>query len=138
MDASATPGMRTTKTGALRRRLHVLRLEADLADRLGAVREQLRPVPYDPLRSPDTARLLVREEREHDVARRGDVVGDQVAQVGQHHADHVLHVDRAPPVQHPVDHVARERVVAPVGGVRGDDVEVSVHCLLYTSDAADE
>src|SRR5450759_2523255 len=40
-------------------RLQLDRVPADLADRLGAVREQLGPVPYDPLRSPDTARLLV-------------------------------------------------------------------------------
>ena len=47
-------------------------------------------------------------------------------QVGQHHADHVLHVDGAPSVQHAVDDVPGERVVAPVGGVGRDDIEVSV------------
>ncbi len=124
-------------------RLQGDRVAADLADRLGAVREQLGPVPYDPLRSPDPARLLVGEEREHEVTRRGDLVRDEVAEVGQHHADHVLHVDRAPPVQHAVHDVAREGVVAPRLGVGRHDVEMPVQdqpgtAAVRAGDAYDE
>ena len=70
--------------------------------------------------------LLVGGEREHDVAGGLAALAQPLADDGQHHRVHVLHVDRAAAPDAAVGDLAGERVVPPVGGVGGHDVEVAV------------
>ena len=52
---------------------------ADLPDRLGAPREEVRPVLHQPLRAERPTRLLVGDEREDEVARRHHAVAPERA-----------------------------------------------------------
>ena len=106
---------------------HRQRESADLADRLGDALEQVGPVLDQPLAAVLAAGLLVGDEREHQVARRDDAGAFEVPGDRDHHADHVLHVDRAAAPHVAVLDGTGERVHAPVGGLGGHDVEVAVH-----------
>ncbi|GES33176.1 hypothetical protein San01_56640 [Streptomyces angustmyceticus] len=99
---------------------------ADLADRLRDALEEVRVVVDEVARAVGAARLLVREERQHDVARRLAAGAQPVADDGQRHRVHVLHVDRAPSPEAAVGDLAGERVVGPVVGVGRHDVGVPV------------
>ncbi len=105
---------------------HRQREAADLPDGLGDPVEQVRPVVDEPLRPVGAAVLLVGDEREHQIPRRHDAVAFEVPGDGDHHADHVLHVDRAAAPHVAVLDRPGERVHAPVGRFGGDDVEVAV------------
>ena len=72
------------------------------------------------------ARLLVGQERQHDVTRRLAAFAQPLAHDRQHHRVHVLHVDRAAAPHAAVGDLAGQRVHPPVGRVGGDDVEVAV------------
>src|SRR5262249_42736972 len=63
---------------------------------------------------------------EDDVAPRPAALALHLAQQGQHHRVHVLHVHGAAAPDVAVAYLARERVHRPVGGVGRDDVEVAV------------
>jgi hypothetical protein len=75
---------------------------------------------------PTSPMASVGDEGEDEVAGRDDVVALQMPRDGDHHAAHVLHVDRAAAPHVAVLHRTGERVDAPVGGLGGDDVEVAV------------
>ena len=105
---------------------HGQREAADLADRLGDAVEQVGAVVDQPLAAVLAAGLLVGHEREHQIARRHDAGAFEVPRDGEHHADHVLHVDRAAAPDVAVLDGAGERVHAPVGGLGGHHVEVAV------------
>ena len=99
----------------------------DLADRLGASLEQLRVVVDQPARAVQAARLLVGQEGEHDVARGFAAAAQAFADDREGHGVHVLHVDgAAAPDVAVVGDLAREGVHRPVGGISGNDVEVTV------------
>ncbi len=105
---------------------HREREPADLADALGDAVEQLAVVVDQVPRPVRTARLLVREEGDHDVARGPAPAAQPVADDRQGHRVHVLHVDRATPPHAPVGDLAGEGVVGPVRRVRRYDVQVAV------------
>ncbi len=100
---------------------------ADLADGLGAPLEQVRLLLDQVTGAPDAASLLVGEEREDDVARRLAPGAHPLADDGQHHRVHVLHVDGATSPDATLGHLGGERVVGPLLGLGGHDVEVAVH-----------
>ena len=100
---------------------------ADLADRLGAVLEQVGVLVDEPAGAELAAGLLVGDVGQHDVARRLHAGAGPVAHQRQDHGVHVLHVDRAPAPDVAVALLAGERVDAPLGRVGGDDVQVPVH-----------
>ena len=100
---------------------------ADLAERLGAAREQVGAVLGEPVRAVGAAGLLVGEEREHDVARGDGALGGELARERQDHRVHVLHVHRAPAPDVAVLDRAGQRVDRPLALVEGHDVEVPVH-----------
>ena len=96
-------------------------------DRLGAALEQVR-VPLDQPPGPELRGvLLVRGEREHDVAPRTEAVPGPLADHREQHRVGVLHVHRAAPPQHAVADLARERGHGPGRRVRGHHVQVPVH-----------
>ncbi len=91
----------------------------DLADGLGDALEQVGAVFHQPLRALGAGGLLVGEEREHEVARRARAGAGHLAQDGEQHRVHVLHVRRPATPQAPVGDLARERVDLPVRGAGG-------------------
>ena len=105
---------------------HRQREAADLADRLGHSLEQVGPVIHQPLAAVLAAGLLVGQEREHQVARWDDASAFEVPGDRDHHADHVLHVDRAAAPHVAVLEGTGERVHAPVRRLGGHHVEVPV------------
>jgi hypothetical protein len=73
------------------------------------------------------AAVLLVGEVGHDELARGQLTGrEDVAERRQDHGIHVLHVDSAAAPQHAVLDDALEGIDAPVRGVGGHDVEVSV------------
>ena len=100
---------------------------ADLRDRLGHPLEPVAVLVDDPPAALQSARLLVGEEHERRRPRRLLTGPREVAQVGDDHRVHVLHVDGPAPPDAAVALLAGERVHLPVGGVRRDDVEMTVH-----------
>ncbi len=102
------------------------RVAADLADRLGGAVEELRMPVDEPARTGAAARLLVGEERHDELALGQRPRPEDVAERGEHHRVHVLHVHGAATPQHPVADLAGERVDAPVARVGRHDVEVTV------------
>ena len=102
------------------------RVAADLADRLGRAVEELGMPVDEPARADPAARLLVGEERHDELALGQGPRPEDVAERGEHHRVHVLHVHGAAAPQHPVADLARERVDAPVARVGGHHVEVPV------------
>ena len=105
---------------------HRQRKPADLADRLGDALEQVGPVVHQPLRPVFAAVLLVGHEREHQVARRDDAGPTEMPGNDDHHADHVLHVDRAAAPDIAVLDRAGERMHAPLGRLGGHHVKMPV------------
>ncbi len=99
---------------------------ADLADRLGDAVEELGTGLHDVVRAEDSPSLLVGEEGEDDIAWGLGTAAGQVADVGQDHGVHVLHVHRASTPDAPVAQLGTERVDLPVGSIGGHDVEVAV------------
>ena len=99
---------------------------AHLADRLGAAVEHLRVVVDQPVGTEASARLLVGEEGEHQVAGRAPSRPHPVADDGEDHRVHVLHVDRAAAPDAAVGDLAGERVDLPLLGHGRHDVEVAV------------
>ena len=99
----------------------------DLTDRLGAAREQVRPVAHQPLRPVGPAGLLVGQEGEDDVPRRHDPVALEPPRDRDHHRDHVLHVDRAAPPHVAVLDGPGERMHRPLTRVGRHHVEMPVH-----------
>lgn len=99
---------------------------ADLADRLRNALEEIGVVVDEIPRAVRTARLLVGEEGQHDVARGLTAAAQPVPYDREGHRVHVLHVDRATAPDTAVRDLARERVVRPVVGVGGDDIGVAV------------
>ena len=106
---------------------HGQRESADLADGLGDALEQVGTVVHQPLAAVLAAGFLVGDEREHQVAGRHQPFALEVPRHRDHHADHVLHVDRAAAPHVAVLHRAGERVHAPVGSLGGHHVEVAVN-----------
>ena len=106
--------------------VHCVAEPADLSDAFGASLEQLRVGVDEPAGAVPAARLLIREEREDDVARRTAALTQSVAHHGQGHRVHVLHVDRPATPDAAVLHLTGERMNSPVVGVGGHDVEVPV------------
>ncbi len=99
---------------------------ADLADRLGAVGEQLRVIVDQPAGAQGSASLLVSHEGEDQITRWTATGPDKITDDRERHRDHVLHVDSAPPPQAPVDDVAAEGVHPPVRRIRRHHVEMTV------------
>ena len=97
---------------------------ADLADRLGDAVEKIGPVVDQPLRPVAAAVLLVGYEREHQIPRRHDAGPPQLPGDDDHHADHVLHVDRAAAPDIAVFDRAGKRVHAPFGRFGRHHVEM--------------
>lgn len=75
----------------------------------------------------ETAGLLVGQEREDDIPRRGKAVPLEPPGDCEAHGQHVLHVDRAPTPHIAVLHGTGERVHGPLGGVRRHNVQVPMH-----------
>ncbi len=98
-----------------------------LTDRLGHPLEQLRPVLHQPLRPEEPTRLLIGEEREHDVPRRHDPVPLEPPSHRQGHRHHVLHVDSPTPPHVAVLHRPRERVHRPLRRISGHHVQMPMH-----------
>jgi hypothetical protein len=73
-----------------------------------------------------TAGLLVGQEGDDEVAGRPLTGADQLADGGEDHGVHVLHVDGAAAPHAAVADLRREGVDLPVVRARGDDVEVTV------------
>nr|BFE58557.1 hypothetical protein GCM10020063_030830 [Dactylosporangium thailandense] len=73
------------------------------------------------------ARLLVGDEREHDVAGRYHIVTLELPRDRQRHGHHVLHVDRAASPQVAVADLAGEGRHGPLGRVGRHHIEVTVH-----------
>ena len=71
----------------------------------------------------DSPRLLVRQRREHEVARRSTALLG-ADQGGDHHRDAALHVEGPAAPQVAIDDVAAERPLPPVLIDGGDDVDV--------------
>ena len=99
---------------------------ADLADRLGDAFEEVGMVVDQPARAVVAARLLVGQERQHDVPRRPAALPEPLPDHGEDHRVHVLHVHRAAAPDAAVTDLAGERVDLPVRRVGGDHVEVAV------------
>ena len=99
----------------------------DLADGLGGALEPFGVMVHDPLAAVPAAGLLVGEEGERRRARRLGPRAREVADTGQDHRVHVLHVHRPTTPEAPVAFLGGERVHLPVSGIRGDDVGVAVH-----------
>ena len=97
-----------------------------LADGLRRAREELRTGVHGVSRPVDAPGLLVREERQHDVARRGSALAHHLAHDGEHHRVHVLHVHGPAAPEHAVDLLAAERVDGPVLRGGGHHVGVTV------------
>jgi hypothetical protein len=105
---------------------HGDRIAADLADRLGGPGEELGAVVDEPARADAAARLLIGEERDDDVAFGLPPATEDLAERGEHHRVHVLHVDGSATPEHAVADLPGEGVDAPVARVGRDDVEVPV------------
>ncbi len=99
---------------------------ADLADRLGAVGEQLRVIVDQPTGAQGAAGLLVSHEGEDQIARWTATGPDKITNDCEGHRVHVLHVDSAPPPQAPIDDLAAEGVDPPVRRIRRHHVEMTV------------
>ena len=107
--------------------VQVDRVATDLADGFVGAGEQLGMLVHHPVRAVDAAVLLVREERDDEVTGRLLPRLGKVAECGQDHRIHVLHVDGTPAPQQAVADLAAEGVDAPVGSDRRHNVEVAVH-----------
>jgi hypothetical protein len=105
----------------------LVRVAADLADRLGAALEQPGVLGREELRAVGAAGLLVGQEGQHDVTPRPAPLAQHPAHDGQRHRVHVLHVHGAAAPDQAVLHVAAEGVHAPVPRVRRDHVQMAVH-----------
>ena len=99
---------------------------ADFADGLGDALEEVSVLVHQEAGAVLAAGLLVGGEDEDDVAWRPSAFAGALAQDGQHHRVHVLHVDGAAAPDAAVLYLAGEGVDLPVGCVGGDDVEVTV------------
>ena len=107
---------------------------ADLADRLGDALEEPRVVIDQEAGAVGTARLLVGEEGQDHIAGRAAALTQALADHGQDHRVHVLHVDGAAApdarvvraIVGLVADVAGEGVDLPVRRIGGDHVEVAV------------
>ena len=106
--------------------VHGEREAAHLADRLGAVGEQVGVVGREPARPLRAPRLLVRGEHQPDRTPRCAPGAHPLAHHRQHDRVEVLHVDRTAAPHVVVDQLAGERVHLPVGGDRGHHVGVPV------------
>jgi hypothetical protein len=100
---------------------------AGLADALRAALEEACVLGGQITGPVRRAVLLVGREGEHDVARRPQALPGPGPYRRQDHRVHVLHVDGPAPPHDPVAHFAGERVHRPVGGLRGDDIQVPVY-----------
>ncbi len=101
-------------------------VRAGLADGFRTALEQAGVVVGEEAGAVHRARLLVGGERDDEVAPGAYARAHPVADDGEDHRVHVLHVDGAAPPDHAVAHLAGERVHAPVVRPRGDDVEMTV------------
>src|SRR6202042_1832103 len=130
---------------------------ADLADRLGDALEEAGVVVHQVAGAVRTTRLLVGQEGQDHIAGRTAALTQALADDGEDHRVHVLHVDgaAAPDAVFFVAgaagagaagacgaDVARERVNLPVRRIRRDDVEVAVQeqgrpGLILAGDAGD-
>jgi hypothetical protein len=79
-----------------------------------------------PARAPGPARLLVRGERQHHVARRAPPLAQPLPDHRDHHRVHVLHVHRAAAPDAVVARLAGERVHLPVARVRGHHIKMTM------------
>ena len=103
---------------------HGQRKPADFTDRLGDAVEEIGPIVHQPVRPVLAAVLLVGDEREDEIARRHDARTLQLSGDHDHHADHVLHVDRAAAPDIAVFDRSGKRVHAPVGRFGRHHVEM--------------
>ncbi len=102
------------------------RVAADLADRFGGPGEEFGVVPDEVMGSAAAAVLFVGEECDDQVALWLSPGAQDVADGGDDHGIHVLHVDRAAPPQHAVFDDPAERVDGPVARIRGNYIEMAV------------
>ena len=100
---------------------------ADLADRLGDPLEHLRVVVHDPVAAEQSPGLLIGKEPENEVTRRFQTRSCEMADIGQHHGVHILHVDRTSPPDAAVPQLRGERIHLPVNGIGRHDIEVSMN-----------
>ncbi len=98
----------------------------DLADGLGAVREQVRMIVDQPTGAQDSASLLVGHKGENQVTRWAAAGPDKITNDREGHCVHVLHVDGAPAPQAAVEDLAREGMHPPVRRIRRYHVEMTV------------
>ena len=110
--------------------VHGVAEAAHLADRDIDTVEEVGSVLDQPVRAESATGLLIGEERHHQRTAAAPTGADPVADDGEHHRVHVLHVDCAAAPQHRhaavVGDLAGERRVCPVVGVGRHDIEMAV------------
>ena len=102
-------------------------VSANFADGFGCSGEEVRMFFHEMVRTEDAPVFFVGEKGKNEVPRGLLSIAHNVAERGQNHRVHVLHVDRATAPQHAVFNQPLERVDRPVCSVCRNHVEMPVH-----------
>src|SRR5450631_765303 len=106
---------------------------SDLTYRLADTLEHLRVVFHDPMAAEHSPCLLIGEEAEDQVTWWLQARSCEMAEIGQDHGVHILHIDRATPPDTAVPDLGGEGIHLPVGCVRRHHVQVSMDRQSRTS-----